>query len=54
MGKNNTLSQQVNFSLSVIFLGAVALLAIITILEAAEMENPFALHKATIEDYQEF
>ncbi len=54
MGKDNPLTQQVNFMLSVAFLGSVALLAIITILEAAEMENPFARHNATIEVYQEF
>lgn len=54
MGKDNPLTQQVNFTLSVIFLGSVTLLAIITILEAAEMENPFARHNAAIEEYQEF
>mgnify|MGYP003394182068 FL=1 len=42
MGKNNLLSQKVNFIISVLFMGSLTLLAILTILEADEKDNPIA------------
>ncbi len=48
MGKNNPLTQQVNFILSVIFLGAFALFMIVLLLEASDMENPIADHMAAL------
>lgn len=42
MGKENLLTQQVNFSISVICMGSVALLGITLMLEAAELPNPIA------------
>ncbi len=53
MGKSNPLTQEVNFIISVIFLGSAALLAIVVILEASEMENPIATHMAAIIVQQE-
>lgn len=54
MGKNNPLAQQVNFILSVLFLGSFALFAIVTILEASDMENPIAEHMTTLVEYEEY
>ncbi len=48
MNRNNLLTQQVNFSLSVIFLGSFALFMIVLLLEVSEMENPIANHMATV------
>ena len=42
MGRDNPLTQKVNFSISVICLGLAALLGIVLMLEAAEMQNPIA------------
>ncbi len=53
MGKSNPLAQEVNFIVSVIFLGSAALLAIVMILEASEMENPIATHMAAIMEQNE-
>ena len=53
MGKNNPLTQKVNFILAVTLLGSAALFAIVTMLEAADMENPFSEHRATIIEYEE-
>jgi hypothetical protein len=50
---SNFLEQQVNFTLSIICVGSVALLAIVLMLEASEMENPIATRMATIIQYQE-
>ncbi len=50
--KSNPLTQQVNFIVSVIFLGSAALLAIVLILEASDMENPIATHMARVMVYQ--
>lgn len=41
-------TQQVNFIISVIFIGSFALLGIVLILEKSEMENPIANHMAAI------
>jgi hypothetical protein len=40
MGHNNALSAKVNFVISVVFLAAAALLAMTTIINAADMDNP--------------
>ncbi len=48
MGKNNPLTQQVNFILSVVFLGSFTLFMIVLLLEESEMENPIAAHMAAI------
>lgn len=53
MGRDNPLTQQVNFSLSVIFLGSFALFMIVLLFEASEMENPIANHMATVIVQQE-
>jgi hypothetical protein len=42
--KKNALNQQVNFILSVILMASAALLAIVLMFNAAEMENPIAEH----------
>ena len=42
MGKDNFLSSQVNFIISIICVGSAALLGIVLMLEAAELENPIA------------
>ena len=52
MGRNNPLTQKVNFIISVCFLGSAALLGIVAILEASEMDNPIADHMATVAAYE--
>ena len=42
--RKNFLTQRVNFILSVIFIASAALLAIVVMLKAAEMDNPIAEH----------
>ena len=42
--RNTILTQQVNFVVSVFFIGSAALLACVLILNAAEMDNPIADH----------
>ncbi len=42
MGKDNFLTSQVNFIISVICIGSAALLGIVLMLEASELENPIA------------
>lgn len=53
MGNTNILSRQVNFSISVICIGSFALLGIVLMLEAAEMENPIAEIMAKNKDISE-
>lgn len=48
MGRENPLSQQINFSLSIIFVGSFALFMIVLLLEASDMENPIANHMAAL------
>lgn len=52
LGKSNPLTQQVNLSLSVIFLGSFAFFMVVLLLEASEMENPIANHIAAIVEYE--
>jgi len=53
MGNSNIFSRQVNFSISVICIGAFALLGIVLMLEAAEMDNPIAEMMAQNNDITE-
>lgn len=41
-------TQQVNFIISVIFIGSFALLGIVLMLEESDLENPIANHMAAI------
>jgi hypothetical protein len=52
MKKNNPLLQEVNFIISVVFIGSVALLAMVSMLRASEMEDPIenALLGTAVED----
>lgn len=42
--KKSALTQKVNFALSVVLMGSAALLAMVLMFNAAEMENPIAEH----------
>lgn len=54
MGRGNVLTQQVNFTISVICMGSAALLGIVLMLEAAEMQNPVAEIMAQNMDISDF
>jgi hypothetical protein len=45
----NFWTQQVNFIISIAFIGSFALLGIVLVLENSDMENPIANHMAAIE-----
>lgn len=42
MGRSNPLSAEVNFIISVVFIGSAALLGIVSILEISDNDNPIA------------
>lgn len=51
--RTNVLAQKVNFFVAVLCMGSAALLAIVIMLEASEMENPIATRMAAIMVQQE-